>query len=515
MTSLTRTTWAIAMACAVGALGGCKRPPAPTVVPAVADAGPLSPLSLGFEFRCSSDEKVGCGGVFPIRGATSDRPSKVAVLATGEDAFRARTQLLDQATKSVRVQALIFRGDEAGLFFADKLKQKREQGLEVRVIVDALSNLDYPTQWMYFDLKQHGVEVEGYEALYLNWLTADVSPRDPLRPNKRFHDKMWIVDAEDPARARAIVGGLNIANEYFRLDTVPLNRWRDQDVLLEGEIVDDVAAAFDRNYDYFKSLKARLPAVFNPDNSWNLTRTVTSKVAAVKVPSWRKPHIEKIIQDTLATAPSIAPVPARARFLQSRPRFAEDYIGQVYDRLVDDATDRVLIANAYFVPSRQFVAKLKDAARRGVHVRILTNSPETNDIGPVATLSRFIYSDLLSVNEEEATAAHLAAGNGLEIWEWGGPRFGEGTLHAKFAVVDDEAIVGSYNLDPRSERLNSETAVVIGAPDVSARLARAFADDDLKKSRRVTLEEARAYHKPEGIEAQFELLFSLPMRDWL
>ncbi len=496
-------------------------PPPPVVAAPTVDAGPFdepptSILSRGFEFRCSADAKVGCSGVFPVRGTTSVRPPRVAVLRTGEEAFRARAQLLDQAKRSIRVQALIFRGDEAGLYFAGRMKQKRKEGVDVKVIVDAMSNLDVQTQWMYFDLKQHGIEVEGYEALYLNFLTADLSPMDPLRSNKRFHDKMWIIDAEDPANARAIVGGLNIANEYFRLGTVPINKWRDQDVLLDGEIVDDVAAAFDRNYDYFKGLKTRLPKAFNPDNSWRLTRVLTMKVKAIKVPTWPKAPIVEMINRTLATPPMIEPVAAKARFVQSRPRFGEDYIKQVYEKLIEDAQDRVLIANAYFVPSKVLVAQLKSAARRGVHVRILTNSPETNDIAPVATLSRSLYADLLAVNAEASMVDHVAAGRPLEIWEWVGEKFDEGTLHAKFAVVDEtRVIVGSYNLDPRSEKLNSETAVLIDSAPIAHLLATEFVDGDLQKSRRVSAAEAALYKKPKGLDEKFELLFSMPMKEWL
>lgn len=106
----------------------------------------------------------------PLPRALVDRPS--------EDALRARIELLERAKTSIRVQALIFRADEAGLHIAKLLKKKRKAGLDVRVIVDAVSNSDFRTQWMYFDLKQHGIEVEGYEALYLHAASAEIDP-DP------------------------------------------------------------------------------------------------------------------------------------------------------------------------------------------------------------------------------------------------------------------------------------------------------------------------------------------------
>ncbi len=498
-------------------LSSCKGCPSgdPTVLRAAPSPAGVSLFSDAFRFACSPERDVGCEGVFDVRRGAGDYPTQAAVLWSGEDALRARVDLLERAKRSIRIQALIFRGDESGLYISDVLKRKRAEGIDVRVIVDALSNLDQPTQWMYFDLKQHGVEVEGYETLYLNWLTADLTRDDPLRPNKRFHDKMWIVDGEDLPNAAAIVGGLNIANEYFRVAETHVDRWRDQDVLLTGAIVKDVTRAFDRNYDYFKGLKERLPSLFNPDNSWKLTRALLRRLARIKLPDWTRPQLVRHIERTLAQAPRIEPTKVTARFLQSRPRFAESYISQAYLSLIAAARERIVIVNAYFVPSRQLLDALKDAARRGVHVQVLTNSPETNDIAAVATISRFLYAELLEVNEELAERPVAQRGR-LEVWEWLGAPHDEGTLHAKMALFDDHtAVIGSYNLDPRSERLNSETAVALSDEQTVTELRARFERDDLKKSRRVTLEEARGFRRPDDAKQAFELLFALPMKGWL
>jgi len=463
-------------------------------------------LDPDHKFTCSVD-RVGCSGVFPVRAAQG---SQVAVLRSGEDAFRARIQSLRQARRSIRIQALIFRADDSGLLIAELLKQKRKAGLDVRVIVDAMSNLAWQTQWMYFDLKQHGIEVEGYEALYLQWLTAEVKPTDPLRPNKRFHEKLWIIDSEDPERGMAIVGGLNIANEYFRLDATPINRWTDQDVVLRGAVVADATAAFERNYSWFKQVKGKLCPLNNPDNAWRLARGVLDRIRGVQTPSWRDPTVAATIQRVLSQPLSLEYRPTRVRFLQSRPRVKESYIEQSYLNLIRHARRQVLIANAYFVPSHHVVLALADAARRGVQVTVITNSPETNDIQAVAVVSRALYRDLLQVNRHQRAGAAE-----IKLFEWRGPGVGEGTLHAKFAVFDAAtAVVGSFNLDPRSARLNSESAVAL-AGDAAARLARLFHDHYLPLARRVGWDEAQRYSRPPRMAKRFELLFNLPLKDWL
>ena len=136
----------------------------------------------------------------------------------------------------------MFKGDETGLRIAEILKQKKAAGLDVRVIVDAFSNPWLQTQWMYFDLKQNGIEVEGYEAIALQWLNEVPVPKlvphtDPDALDKRFHEKMWIIDGETE-QGVAITGGLNIGNEYFRADPDdPGRTWRDQDIVVRGVIV--------------------------------------------------------------------------------------------------------------------------------------------------------------------------------------------------------------------------------------------------------------------------------------
>ena len=191
------------------------------------------------QFLGSELPEVGASGLFPVR---SPEECEIAILPGGEDSFAARMDLLARAKRTIRIQALIFTGDESGLRVAELLKQKRRQGVDVRVIVDGVSNPSLQTQWMYFDLKQHGIEVEGYEAIGLQLVNEVplplVTPHyDPLLPNKRYHEKLWIVDAGTPG-AQAVIGGLNIANEYFRVDPGDVPRyWRDQDVLVRGAVL--------------------------------------------------------------------------------------------------------------------------------------------------------------------------------------------------------------------------------------------------------------------------------------
>jgi len=70
---------------------------------------------------------------------------------------------------------------------------------------------------------------------------------------------------------------------------------------------------------------------------------------------------------------------------------------------------------------------------------------------------------------------------GVELWEYAGPQ----SMHSKSSLGDSRIVmVGTYNLDPRSERLNSEIAVIFEDGDVAAELERSM-DANLARSWRI------------------------------
>jgi phosphatidylserine/phosphatidylglycerophosphate/cardiolipin synthase-like enzyme len=436
----------------------------------------------------------------------------VAVLASGEGSFAARMEMLKRAKRSIRIHALVFKGDESGLRIAEVLKEKKAAGLDVRVIVDAFSNPWLQTQWMLFDLKQHGIEVEGYEALAMQWINEVPMPAllphyDAGRVDKRFHEKLWLIDAETPDGS-GVTGGLNIGNGYFRVDpTTPDGYWRDQDVAVRGEVLADMAAAFDRNFEYLVEIK-RSRGIFNTNLYWGATRAVLDETGKFPI------HFrleDRLVDRVAALEDNVVQLhfrPSRCRFLHNRPRFAESYILQAYLKLIAGAERELLIANAYFVPTPAISAALLDAAKRCVAVTLVTNSPQTNDLPEISMVGRGYYKDLLAVNDSSEVTACANPGAGLRLWEWVGTAPDDpavqGTMHSKFAVADRRvSLVGSYNLDPRSERLNGETALVFEEEALAVELARTILEQDLRYSQRVTPEDAAGFADPQDVIYRF------------
>jgi len=490
--------------------------------PSMLPLGALSPSSQPApvfgppqEYTESPFEEAGHQSLYDVHGPGLNQ---IALLKNGDESFAVRVQLLEKARTSIRIQALIFWGDESGLHIAEILKKKKAEGIDVRVIVDAAANLGLQTQWMYFDLKQHGIEVQGYESLYLEWINEIPIPflspaKDPEAPNHRYHEKMWIVDGETD-RGAAVVGGLNIANEYFRVDpSDPDHFWRDQDVIVKGSLVADMVTAFDRNFDHFLDIKESRGAL-NTDLYWESTRKFLDELGKLTVPYTTRSDLVERVKNMAQMEPGLHYVKARSRFFHNRPRLGESYIQQAYLKLFDNAEREIIICNAYFIPSADFIEAVKDAVTRGVRVIILTNSPETNDLLELTMVGRSYYKKILSINENTETKK---SGGNVQIWEWYGWRYDqaqqtEGTIHAKYAVFDRRyALVGSYNLDPRSEKLNSESAVVFESDIFSSKLAQIFYENDLAYSRKVTPQDANKFSDPSDalykLEKEFGGLF--------
>ncbi|MBA3820665.1 MAG: phosphatidylserine/phosphatidylglycerophosphate/cardiolipin synthase family protein [Deltaproteobacteria bacterium] len=495
---------ATALMLACGAPQRTREQAARELVDFVAGTSVFGPAT---EFVPSDLPEVRATGLFPVRPAAQ---CEIAMLAGGEDSFATRMHLLAVARRSIRIQALIFTGDESGLRVAEVLKQKRQQGLDVRVIVDAASNVSLQTQWMYFDLKQHGVEVEGYEALGLQLVNEIPIPfvSSHQDPNKRYHEKVWIVDAGTPD-AQAVIGGLNIANEYFRVDPTNVPRyWRDQDVVVRGAVVADLTTMFDRNVAHFKQQKADRGGL--TDVAWDAARAIMGRTGKPAIAFEQRAELQRTVAALEARPAARDHEPARCRWFQSRPRLHESYIQQAHLKLLATARREVLIANAYFVPTPSIKLALQRAALRCVRVVVLTNGAETSDTPGVSLLGRGHYQDLLDVNATPQVKACPNRDAGLEVWEWRGRKAGEakatqGLMHSKYVVVDRRlSLVGSYNLDPRSERLNSESALVYEHRGLSEQLARIFLDQDLASSRRISAAEAARFERPATIFARFK-----------
>ncbi|HET9210286.1 MAG TPA: phosphatidylserine/phosphatidylglycerophosphate/cardiolipin synthase family protein [Thermoanaerobaculia bacterium] len=378
---------------------------------------------------------------------------KVRILATDRQAAEARVEMVLGAREEILASAFIFGDDPFTLTSLGLLRDAARRGVRVQLIVDA--------QWnripraVQAHLKAEGIEIREYHPFRLD---------RPLWLVRRMHDKLTVVDGR-----ALLAGGRNIESTYFGFGhQIRSSNYVDCDLQVEGD-----AAAEARRY--FLTLW-----------SSHEVRPMRARATAQEIAeagrlldhhkAWLDARIEEARND-----PDRPP----ARLVEAGPvRFLHDPVGhrdptrKVGSELRDLlglARESAVIESPYLVPSRAFRKALDEALRRGVHVRILTNSlGATDNLWPQAGYAGH-KKDLVQ--------------SGVELWEYQGPE----CLHAKAAVIDGETvIVGSYNLDPRSQNLNTELALVVRDQPLATEM-RTLMDGHLKKSARI---DARGF--PEG-----------------
>ena len=365
-------------------------------------------------------------GALDTETASRARPAnRVQVLYDGVQSFAERSRMIAEAKSSIHLQTFIFTDDDTGRALADQLMAKAKEGVEVRVIIDGLGS--NRSKGVFFDeMRAAGVQVLARE-----------TGLDPTELNHRWHEKHLIVDGRV-----AVTGGMNIGDEYalggsgrqvVSRGQEASEPWRDVDVRIEGAAVHDEQRAFVRNW---IALGGLLPS---------------TKMAA---------FFPKPVQVGGG---------AEVRVVQQHPAGEppEDHVLKLYLHAITAATKSITIENAYFVPPKELRDALVDAARRGVQVRVLTNSKESSDMGFVVDAARYFYDELLAA--------------GVEIHEQEG-----GTLHSKTASFDGQyAIIGSYNLNGRSAGLDTEAVVAI-RDDAAATSLDARFNEGIKGARQVT-----------------------------
>ncbi len=325
------------------------------------------------------------------------------------------------------------------------ISAKRFGGVRVRFLIDACYN-ELPCRSL-CRLMAAGLILREYHPP--SWLK-------PCRSFRRLHDKLLIVDG-----TVMIVGGRNLAAQYFGLSQS--GSFRDRDVLVCGPAAHHAAIYFERTWcsDDVKHIpdhvvKAIGNFLFGPPSLRKFKRFCDRLHACPAKCEAIFPR-EAVPCSNSKLSPMEVPVPGRellsnpfdlaegsVRFLHSDkvvkgcPDITDELIA-----LIASARRRVVIETPYLIPSDRMYCGLRQAAARGVCVQITTNSMATTN-KPLAQAGYISQRRKLVASQ-------------ISLWE---SQRAE-VLHSKTWVVDDTVVIGSYNLDSRSEQLDTQTAVLI------------------------------------------------------
>lgn len=355
--------------------------------------------------------------------------NKVTLLFDGPATMKEMMAAASEATSTINLETYIFDQDPIGLQFADLLIAKQQAGVNVNILYDAVGTLGVPQA--FFDrMKAGGITLIAFNPV------NPAAREGKWELNNRDHRKLMVVDGKI-----GFTGGINISSTYanssfFRSRRTPADvdnkkvGWRDTHIKVEGPAVAALQWAFVNNW--VKQDAGELPEK-------NYFPTLA-------------PAGDKIVR-VLATEP--------------------DAGYEIYKSLtlaIQESKKSIHITSAYFVPDKQIVDALCEAAQRGVDVRLVL--PGVTDHGIVLHAGRAFYDQLLS--------------HGVKIFQ-----LKLAMLHAKTAVIDANwSTIGSSNIDRRSFIHNYELNVVIVDPAFGKDMESAFAED-LRDSEEVTLAQWR------------------------
>ena len=356
----------------------------------------------------------------------------VTAYTFGRDLYADMLSAIEGARRQVLFETYIWKGDVIGERFKQALADAADRGVEVYVIYDGFANLVVSPVFKHFPSNMKVLKFPVYAA---GWRFFD------LRRYGRDHRKILVVDD-----SVGFVGGYNIGDAYE-------TEWRDTHVRITGPGVWDLKRAF--------------------ADFWNLNRR--RRIRASERP---------LLLETASEWES------KIRVQRNVPRLWMFPIRAMYIEAINRSSRNVWMTQAYFMPDQDFVDAMKNAARRGVDVRLLVPLKSNHIVAD--WISRGYFSQLLD--------------SGVKIL-----RFKGAMVHAKTATVDGTwSTVGTANIDRLSLQGNYEINVEVIDPNLATLLEQIFLTDEANCAPLTQFEwEARDLHR------KFTEFFLAPLRPLL
>ena len=316
--------------------------------------------------------------------------NRIQLLENGEQFFPRVFGAIRRAQHSVLLETFILFEDDVGNALHRELLAAAQRGVKIEMMVDGYGSPDLSDEFV-SSLTSAGVRFLYYDPRPLVM---------GMRTNvfRRLHRKIVVVDG-----AIAFVGGINFSAEH-NTDFGPEAK-QDYAIEVKGPIVDDIG----------RFVQEAIGSEANTHRWWG-----------------HRSHRPAVNQQ---------PGDAQALFVYRDNDEHRDDIEQHYLEMLGNAKEDVIIANAYFFPGYRLLREMKNAAQRGVRVRLIVQGEP--DMPIVKVGAELLYNYLVE--------------GGVEVYE-----YIRRPLHGKVAVADRQwATVGSSNLDPLSLSLNLEANLII------------------------------------------------------
>jgi cardiolipin synthase len=343
--------------------------------------------------------------VASLVGAPVEPGDRYWVLRNGDEVFPPMLDAIRQAKRRISFESFIYADGIIGDQFTAELAAAAQRGVTVRVVLDGFgSEISQETE---DTLKRAGVQVAWFNLLR-PWTLEEA--------NYRTHRKVLVVDGEV-----AFTGGIGLADHWLGNAQSP-EHWRDTQFKVVGPAVRALEASFYENWLESGGLSA--PAL-DPE----------------------QPPVNEGAQSIV---------------VWSNPTGGASNVKLLYLLSIAGARKTIDIQSPYFILDESTRWSIREARRRGVRIRVVTDGDIT-DAMPVKDASREGYQELLDW--------------GVELHE-----YQPTMMHVKAMMVDGVwSVIGSANFDNRSFELNDELTVAVQDHELAATLTAHF-EEDIRKS---------------------------------
>jgi len=417
------------------------------------------------------------------------------LMPLGSFSLDTRVQLARRAEVSLDVQYYHIENDETGRWLLRALRDAAGRGVRVRLLID-----DHYTSGedeLFLGLAAHdNVEIRVFNPFCCARAAGQTtrylwSLNDFKRVNHRMHNKLFVADG-----AMAVIGGRNVANEYYLRGAN--DNFVDLDAFVVGWVVPPLQALFDRywNSDPVYPLRAVARSPLSRQQLRALFEQATGPAHTPEpapLPSNDVLGYGPIADDLdggrlgliWADAYVFADHPDKPFDGEAGGELLETSVTYNVIEEIVKAKKEVVASSPYFVPGPRGMALLRRLRERGVEVTVMTNSLGATD-EPAVHLGYSKYRvEMLKMGVQlyELSSSRIKQNKRMFL-------FGQslGRLHAKLVVIDRAvSFVGSMNLDPRSATLNTELGAVIKSPQLARELMRVIDIDRLQSAYKVRL----------------------------
>ena len=413
-----------------------------------------------------------------------DSESGFLLLDRGRDALAWRLFMAENAVRTIDAQYFLWKDDRVGRVFIQRLMDAAERGVRIRVIVDD-SMTDSDPEYLAKFGAHPNVELRLYKpfgpphnSYVLRWL--DFAAYFKLL-NRRMHNKLYVADG-----SFIISGGRNIGEDYF--EYLAPDVFRSRDLMGVGPLADEASDAFDMFWNSEWTVPVELTVEHIPSaeeaEAFRNTLDMAGEDGNNYPPGYS--DVGSIEQARSRLEPEL--VWGTSRLLldtvpgeggePEAPKNATNTVGLALRAVSNQATEGVIAESAYLVLTDSTMAHLRSLNERGLTVQVLTNSLAANNhtsafVGyrkqreQIAAMTELYEYRPDAVTQTELYQ-RLALGQPV-------PHFG---LHAKTSVYDRKTVfVGSFNLDPRSENLNTEIGILVESEELSNAVADSILND--------------------------------------